>query len=77
MKIPSNLDGANILYYTANDSSQSYGVTYYQDEDRRENITALAICQYAEHPDQIYLFACNSWTSAVNFVDTSPMQANP
>ena len=36
-------------------------VVYYEDEDREEDITALAICKYSNE-QEVYLFACNrSW----------------
>jgi hypothetical protein len=36
-------------------------VPYSEDEDRQEDITALAICKYSNE-QEVYLFACNrSW----------------
>ena len=60
MNLPKKLDGAEIIWFTENDNSLSYGSVYYEEEDREENITALAICQYSDSPKEIYLFACSS-----------------
>lgn len=61
---PSELDGARVILYTENDGRGSYGLVYYEDEDREEDITALAIWKYP-NDQEVYLFACNRFWNVI------------
>ena len=58
-KPPSELDGANVLYFSVADSIGLFGIVDYIDEKREEFIQALAICQYDNGKD-VYVFACDT-----------------
>lgn len=46
------LDGAEILFVTSNDPKNNFG-------HAGERITALAICEYSDAPEDVYVFACD------------------
>ena len=62
---PTELDGAILLWFTPPRPEQNYGFVSYVDENheidynRKEPISALAICQYSGS-DEVYVFACNA-----------------
>jgi len=55
---PIELDGAKVLYFTDNKSTNDFGYVYYQEDGKKVIIIALAITQY-EGSDGFYLFSCD------------------
>ncbi|CAG7658302.1 hypothetical protein ACFQI7_37010 [Paenibacillus allorhizosphaerae] len=58
MTAPIELDGAKVLLYTDNKSSNDFGYVYYQEDEKTVVITALAVAQY-EGSEGYYLFSCD------------------
>jgi predicted double-glycine peptidase len=63
LNAPNELDGAKVIVYTKNTPNNNYGTVDSIDENNvvlgEKNITALAICKYA-NCEECYLFSCDS-----------------
>lgn len=68
MDCPLQLDGAEVLQYTANDGNRILSSVLFEEDDgstRQVHITALAIATYASE-ERYYLFLCDAEWEVIN-----------